>query len=153
MYFPFTGESLVNPTDLPDTLPFTICHEMAHQAGFAREDEASFAAFLACESSEWLSFRYSAHFTALLYAMKALYVENPSAWEKCVNSMSPALYERFVSANGLMSFPTGIIRKAQLMVTDAFLRFSGDVSGTASYERFIWLIADHWGLVGSEETC
>ena len=37
LYFPFTGEAIVNGDDLPDTLPFTICHELAHQAGFARE--------------------------------------------------------------------------------------------------------------------
>ncbi len=39
IYFPFTGEPMFNVT-LPDPeLPFAAAHEIAHQRGFAREDE------------------------------------------------------------------------------------------------------------------
>jgi len=37
---PFTGEANVNISMPHTSIPFTACHEMAHQIGFAREDEA-----------------------------------------------------------------------------------------------------------------
>ena len=43
-----TGEAAVNPQIPPVTLPFTMCHEMAHRMCIAPERDANFAAFLAC---------------------------------------------------------------------------------------------------------
>ena len=46
--FGLTGEAAVNP-QIPDvTLPFTMCHEMAHRMCIANERDANFAGFLAC---------------------------------------------------------------------------------------------------------
>ena len=51
IYSYFTGETNIN-TDFPDyTIPFTAAHEMAHQRGIAREDEANFIAFLVCRTA------------------------------------------------------------------------------------------------------
>jgi hypothetical protein len=45
---------------MPDaSLPFTMAHEMAHQRGTAREDEANFLAYLACRESGLAAARYS----------------------------------------------------------------------------------------------
>ena len=146
LYFPFTGEAIVNPEDCPDTLPFTICHELAHQAGVTREGEANYCAFLACEAGGDASFRYSACFTTLLYAMKALRSIDRIGWLKALSRMSPALYSRFIRANGLASEQPVGARAAQQIVSDAFLRLSGDREGIASYERVLPLLAAHWRL-------
>ena len=46
IFIPFTCEANVNAT-LPDwEIPFTACHELAHQRGFAREDEANYVGYL-----------------------------------------------------------------------------------------------------------
>ncbi|HVF49889.1 MAG TPA: DUF3810 domain-containing protein [Pyrinomonadaceae bacterium] len=65
IYSPLTGEPNFN-AQMPDAdLPFTIAHEIAHQRGFAREDEASFVAFVACTASPHPYVRYSAYLNAL----------------------------------------------------------------------------------------
>ena len=47
-----TGEAAVNP-QIPDvTLPFTMCHEMAHRMSIANERDANFTGFLACMANE-----------------------------------------------------------------------------------------------------
>jgi|GEM_PF-1624875 len=145
-YSPLTGEALVNPQDLPDTLPFTACHELAHQAGWAREEEASFRAFLACEAADSALFRYSARFTLLLYAMEELRDADKLRWETCTARMGSALYARFQRANGLTTAPPDRIRAAQQAVTDAFLRLSGEQSGISSYRNVVPLVAAHWNL-------
>ncbi len=46
VYTFFTGESNININFPEYTIPYTTAHEMAHQRGIAREDEANFVAFL-----------------------------------------------------------------------------------------------------------
>lgn len=144
LYFPLTGEAIVNPDDCPDTLPFTICHELAHQAGCACEAEASYCAFLACEAGNDPLFFYSAHFSMLLCAMKALRGVDQAQWRRCVDSMSAAVRDRFVRAGGLTARKLSMLCVAQQAVTHVFLRLNGDPYGLSSYERAVNLLAAHW---------
>ncbi len=45
-YNPFTGEAQVNTTVPVFVQPFTTCHEIGHQLGYAKEEEANFAGYL-----------------------------------------------------------------------------------------------------------
>lgn len=67
-YNPFTGEAQVN-TVLPKfVLPYVACHEMAHQLGYATEDEANFTGYLAASSSGDALFKYSVYLDLYEYA-------------------------------------------------------------------------------------
>jgi len=50
VYSFITGEPNINIEPPLVTLPHTACHEIAHQMGITFEDEANYAAFLACKS-------------------------------------------------------------------------------------------------------
>ncbi len=67
-----TGESGVSTTTFSASMPFTMCHEIGHRMAFARENEANFAAFLACEANERAEFRYSGYYSAFIYCYNAL---------------------------------------------------------------------------------
>ncbi len=73
VYSYFTGEANLNVAFPDYTLPFTAAHELAHQRGIAREDEANFVAFLVCSSSEDSYIRYSAYLMMLEYVTNAYY--------------------------------------------------------------------------------
>ena len=51
-YNPFTGEAQVNSKIPKAYMAFTACHEIAHQLGFAAEQEANFLGYLACIYSD-----------------------------------------------------------------------------------------------------
>ncbi len=73
IYSFFTGEANIN-TNYPDfVVVYTAAHEMAHQRGIAREDEANFLAFLACRESEDGYIRYCAYLNMYEYLANALY--------------------------------------------------------------------------------
>jgi hypothetical protein len=72
-YNPFTGEAQVNTTLPVFSQPFTTCHEMGHQLGYARENEANFSGYLSARSSADAAFRYSVYFDMYLYAARELY--------------------------------------------------------------------------------
>ncbi len=74
-YNPFTGEAQVR-SDLPKILlPFICCHEVAHQLGYASEEEANFIGFLAANESNNIAFRYSLDLELLDYAQHELMVK------------------------------------------------------------------------------
>ncbi len=70
-----TGEASVNPQIPPISLPFTICHEMAHRMCIATERDGNFAGFLACMANQSVDFQYSAYFMAYRYCYNALLME------------------------------------------------------------------------------
>ena len=70
-YQPLTGEAIVR-ADLPVlTQPFTICHEIAHQLGYASETEANFIAYVVAVESKDPVFNYSAQLQLFSYAQIA----------------------------------------------------------------------------------
>lgn len=72
-YNPFSGEAQVNTTVPLFIQPFTTCHEIGHQLGYAKENEANFAGYLAARSSPDAAFRYSVYFDLYTYSWYYLY--------------------------------------------------------------------------------
>lgn len=72
-YNPATGEAQVNTTVPKFTQPFTACHEVAHQLGYAKEMEANFVGYLAASSSTDTVFQYSVYTDLFTYANRTLY--------------------------------------------------------------------------------
>ncbi len=67
-YFnPFTGEGQIVKTLPAFLLPFTVSHEMAHQAGIAAEGDANLMAYALCTACSDPSFNYSADLNLWLY--------------------------------------------------------------------------------------
>ena len=78
-YNPFSGEAQIN-TSLPVfLLPYVTCHEMAHQLGYAGEDEANFVGYLAAISAPDPRFQYSVYFDLFNYANSELFFYDSTA--------------------------------------------------------------------------
>ena len=81
-FFPFTAEANVN-TDMPACdLAATIAHELSHQRGVAKEQEANFTAVLACLEYGDPEYCYSACLLAFTHLGNALYDADRAAWEE-----------------------------------------------------------------------
>ncbi|HTN08923.1 DUF3810 domain-containing protein [Agriterribacter sp.] len=92
-YNPFTGEAQVN-TDVPPFLqPYINCHEIAHQLGYAKENEASFAGYIVATASGDSLFMYSAYFDLFLYANRNLYSADSVAAKDFLALLHPAVKE------------------------------------------------------------
>lgn len=75
-YNPFSGEAQVNMQTPPIVLPSVVCHEMAHQLGYATEDEANFVGYLAASHSQDNVFLYAIYLDLYEYAASELYVRD-----------------------------------------------------------------------------
>jgi hypothetical protein len=88
-YNPFTCEAQVNTTIPRFVQPFTTCHEIGHQLGYAKEEEANFCGFLATKSSADPAFRYSVYVDLYLYTASALYQMDSTAFVPYRESLKP----------------------------------------------------------------
>ena len=129
-----TGEAAVNPQIPVTAMPFTMCHEMAHRMCIAREDEANFAAFLACEAHEDVEFRYSAYFMAFRYCYNALAaVDSQSASVIRADCSGELLHDLESYSEFFRSKRDETATKVADTVNDTYLKASGDEKGVASY--------------------
>ena len=69
---PLTGEAQVNDRIPKTGYPTTTCHEMAHQIGFAAENEANFIGFLAANYNNDIYFKYASYRMAFGYCISEL---------------------------------------------------------------------------------
>ena len=90
-YNPFTGEAQVNTTVPLFVLPFTTCHEIGHQLGYAKESEANFAGYLSASASTDTSFLYSVYFDMYLYAARYLYYSDSSSLKEIKKTLAPGV--------------------------------------------------------------
>jgi len=88
-YNPFSGESQVNTTVPRFVQPFTTCHEIGHQLGYAKEEEANFCGFLATKTSSDPAVRYSVYVDLYLYSASALYMLDSTAFIPYRESLNP----------------------------------------------------------------
>ena len=68
-YNPFSGEGQVNTTVPRFLEPYVTAHEIAHQLGYGKENEANFVGFLACRYYPSNAFRYSVYYDIYNYAL------------------------------------------------------------------------------------
>jgi Protein of unknown function (DUF3810) len=90
-YIPFTGEAQVN-TLVPKFLqPFTTCHEVAHQLGYAKEMEANFVAYLAASTSQDTLLQYSVYLDLFVYSNRNLFMSDSVAAKALGKQLIPAV--------------------------------------------------------------
>lgn len=143
-YFPYTMEANFNRHMPSYDIPTTMCHELAHTAGFMREDEANFLAYITCRGSDLAEFRYSASIMGITYAMNALYRDNPEEFNRLYALYDPQLAKDLRVINAYWKqFDTPIAQVSDT-VNHAYLKLNKQSDGTKSYGRVLDLmLADY----------
>lgn len=99
IYSFFTGESNIN-VDFPDyTVPYTAAHELAHQRGISREDEANLIAFLICIRSDDPYIRYSGYVNMYIYVSNALYSADKDLYKQSKAELDGRVNKEFYAYN------------------------------------------------------
>lgn len=92
---PITGEAQVNTRIIRFKIPTTASHEVGHQLGFAKENEANFIACLATMNHPDTYFRYSGYTFALRYCLNELYRRDRVLFEKLKQEIRPGILENY----------------------------------------------------------
>ena len=133
-----TGEAAVNPQIPAVSIPFTMCHEMAHRMSIANERDANFTGFLASTANEDVQYQYSGYFMAYRYCYNALLSANTkdasSAAARVASEVNAELKHDMDAYDGLFaSRKSEVGTKVADTANDTYLRASGDSAGVRSY--------------------
>lgn len=141
IYFPFTAEANINGNLPSFEAPFVICHEMAHQLGFASEDEANYIAYLACVNNPDPAFRYSANYWVLFSAMNALKKADMKSYEVLYGKIDSEVFlDNKFSQSISKKFRSPIQDFTRRFLYDLFLKANSQKSGIESYNLVIELL-------------
>lgn len=148
----FIPEAIVNSDTPVFELPHTICHEMAHQRGFAREDEANFIGYLAAINNDDPLYRYSGYLEAFSYSMNALWSVCPDYYNEVISFVHPGIRRdlSYQSAywNSYLT-PKETVAKISESVNNVYLEKVQNIpDGTRSYGRMVDLLLAEWRRAG-----
>ena len=143
-YNPLSGEANVNMRLPAIILPFVTCHEIAHQLGVAREDEANLVGYLVAINSDNATFRYSAAYEMLKSILYEIRVKSPEDFEMLSKQINPRTLQDFKTDKQFWEAYSGNTSAYFGAIFDRFLKLNDQAKGTDSYQDIvIWLYNIH----------
>lgn len=143
-FFPFTGETNVN-TDFPPALfAATVAHELAHQRGVAKEQEANFVAVLACLRNDDPDFTYSAALLAYTYLGNALAQADREGWQEIYSGLSDLVLRDFEADNSYWARFRTPVRTVSNTVYENFMYSYDQTLGLRSYGACVDLLVNYY---------
>lgn len=150
IYTFFTGEANVN-VEYPDyCLPFVSAHEMAHQRGISRENEANFVAFLVAIGSDDEYIRYSGYLNIYEYLASALYRADSELYYAARDRLSETAIADMRASNEVYKrHKDSILGKINERLNDAYLKANG-TDGVVSYNYVVRLTVGYYEKMNNE---
>lgn len=140
VFFPFTAEANVN-IKLPHfMLPSVTAHEMAHQRGFAREDEANYIAYLTCTLHPDRDFQYSGVISALTSTMNTLHKYDRETWREIRARYSEEVNHDLKAWQDYIDRYEGPVKQVSTRVNNTYLKANRQKDGVRSYGRMVDLL-------------
>lgn len=134
MYTYFTGEANLN-TNYPYFVNvYTVAHEMAHQRGIARENEANFMAYLVCITSDDPYMRYSGYLNMYEYLASPLYTASQELYYQARRSLDTRVrYDLSCYSDFFDKYRDNIAAEVSDTVNNTYLKVQGTEEGSKSY--------------------
>lgn len=141
---PFTNEAQVNDKLPKFSFPNVVCHEMAHQMGFASESECNFIGFLAGVKNKDLYFKYSAYSNALRYCMANIGLKDETKFKILKTKINPGIIENYKESDLFWEQYDSFIDKVFHAFYDQFLKINQQEDGLESYSKFVDLLINYY---------
>ncbi|MFT3945865.1 MAG: DUF3810 domain-containing protein [Agriterribacter sp.] len=152
-YNPFSGEAQVNTTIPMFLQPYVCCHEVAHQLGYAKENEANFVGYIAATASEDSIFMYSAYLDLFLYANRNLRRTDSVAAKQFSAQLSPGVQKDIQTMKDFYRSYQNAIEPYITWMYGKYLESNRQPSGMLSYSEVVGdLIAYYkkYGRIGGK---
>jgi len=138
-----TYEAHVNGLIPVYRFPTTSAHEIAHQLGYAAENEANFIGFLASIKNDDAYFKYSGYTFGLRYCLNEVYRRDEALYETIVKTVNKGIlknYEEVRLFHEAFENPTEPFFK---LFMDNFLKANSQSKGMESYSYVVGLLVNY----------
>ena len=143
-FFPLTAEANVN-TDCPSCMfPATVAHELAHQRGVAKEQEANFVAVLACLDYGEPEYVYAAALLAYTHLGNALHDADYAAWQEIYGGLNEDVRRDYAANRAYWQQFETPAREVSNTVYEGFLQSYDQDLGLKSYGACVDLLVNYY---------
>tara|TARA_B110001452_G_scaffold262867_1_gene263456 strand:- start:1704 stop:2768 length:1065 start_codon:yes stop_codon:yes gene_type:complete len=139
---PFTLEAQVNMRMPKINLPVTIAHEMAHQLGYAAENEANFVGFINTFNNADPYLKYAAALFGFRHCYSDLIKRDPDQAKILVQQLNLGILKNFAESRDFWEEYKNPFEPFFKESYDAYLKANGQESGIKTYNQMVaFLIA------------
>ena len=140
IYTFYTGEANVNMLYPDFDIAFTAAHELSHQRGIMRENEANFMAYLVLLESGDRFMQYSAALSIYCYVGSALYKTNPERYYEIAAGLDEGPRVDIKASDAVsIKYGNTFLSDISKFVNDLFLKSNG-TEGIISYSMVTKLV-------------
>ena len=143
IYIPYTAESNYNNDSPMPLIGSTICHELAHRQGFAREDEANFISYLVCTNSQNKYLNYSGLLLATIHSMNKLAERDRKSYKELYALYTKEVTADLIANRAYWDAHSGEVEETVTRMNDSYLKNNNLTDGVASYGRMVDLLLAH----------
>ena len=135
---PFSGEAQINNIYPKIFLPSIASHEIAHQLGYAPENEANFLGYLSASHNPDPYFQYSAYIDALYYCLIEIRKADNDLYQTYIKKVNKGILKNYSEAFQFSKehqFPIDFSS-----TYDTYLKMNKQKSGIRSYNEMVRLL-------------
>lgn len=141
---PFTNEAQYNYKIPKYKLPTTMAHEIGHQLGFSKENEANFIASIITMEDENQFLRYSGLTFALKYSLNDMHRKDPLLTEVLIAELHPGVLKNYKEVQEFWQAYTGPIELIMETIYGNFLKVNNQPQGMDSYNYVVALLVNYY---------
>lgn len=141
---PFTNEGQYNYKIPKYKLPTTIAHEIGHQLGFSKENEANFIASIITMEDENEFLRYSGLTFSLKYSLNDMYKKDPLLSEALIAELHPGVLENYKEVQEFWQAYSGPVELVMETVYGNYLKVNNQPQGIDSYNYVVALLVNYY---------
>jgi hypothetical protein len=140
---PLTNEAQVNSCIPIYKSPTTCAHEIAHQLGYAAENEANFIGFLASINNPDPYFKYSGYTFALRHCLGEIYKRDPKTYETLLYTVNKGILKNYQEVRDFWVSHKNISEPVFRETYNSYLKANNQAKGMESYSYVVALYVNY----------
>ncbi|RNC86814.1 MAG: DUF3810 domain-containing protein [Winogradskyella sp.] len=141
---PFTNEAQVDGLIPIYKFPTTSCHEVAHQLGYAAENEANFIGAIAAITNDDSYFKYSGYTFVLRYCLADIYRRDDKQYESLLKDINKGILKNYQEVQDFWKDYKNPIEPFFEKTFDTFLKANNQSAGIKSYSYVVALMVNYY---------
>ncbi|GAA3599813.1 DUF3810 domain-containing protein [Flavivirga amylovorans] len=141
---PFTNEAQVNGLIPIYKVPTTASHEIAHQLGYAAENEANFIGCMAAISHDNVYFRYTGFTFGLRFCLNEIYRRDPCIYEDMVADVNKGILKNYMEIRKFWDSHENPSEPIFKLFYGNFLKANNQNKGMKSYSYVVALLVNYF---------
>lgn len=140
---PLTNEAQVDGLIPVYKFPTTSAHEIAHQLGYAAENEANFIGFLATINHDNIYFKYTGYTFALRFCLSEIYRRDIALYKNVMTTINTGIIKNYQEVRDFWSAHKNPAEPVFKSIYGNFLKANKQDKGIKSYSYVVALIVNY----------